>query len=175
MLHTFRTLLILFIFCFLFISCGKQNVKNTKCPLTIEQAPTIAGIRLRMSRDEVKALFPTYDLPSRDKVVIENPSNVPGIDEIELTFADNRVKSFSAGYEPSRWRNLTEFIDDMRGKLNLQYLADEEEKPTQFESETFKSRMIHCRNFSVSIGGFHLDGGLKSGYIVYVHDRASSK
>ncbi len=147
-----------------------KTVKKPKCSLTIEQAPSIAGIKLRMSREEVKALFPSYIIPSSNEVSIENPSKLPGIEEIMLTFENNRVKRFSVNYQDNRWRNLTEFIDDMREKLNLQYLASEEKEPSQFESETVKTRIIHCKDFSVGIGGFYLGGGLKSNYRVDVSD-----
>lgn len=150
-------------------------VKKPKCSLTLEQSPNIAGIKLRMSREEVKALFPSYIIPSSKEVSIENTSNLPDIEEVMLTFENNRVKRFSVSYQDKRWRNLTEFIDDMREKLNLQFLAKEEEEPTQFESETVKTRMIHCKDFSVAVGGFHLGGGFNSSYRVDVFDRTSSK
>ncbi|HEX8286721.1 MAG TPA: hypothetical protein VF556_01920 [Pyrinomonadaceae bacterium] len=175
MTHSLKSLLIILFASFLFVSCGKENARKSKCSLTIEQSPTIGGLRLRMSREEIKALFPDYSLPTDNKVKINNPSNLPDIEVVSLEFENNRVKSFSVAYQDKNWRNLTEFIENMREKLNLQYLADEEEKPDEFETETLKSRMISCRDFAVSIGGFDSVGGSKAGYIVYVHDYASNK
>jgi hypothetical protein len=100
------------------------------CTLTLAGSPTINGLRLGMTSDEVLALFPgikqdaeVQDSLSRPPSTLgvssfvvrpsryESKDKFPGITQISFTLLDGRVYSISIGYKGPEYSHVDKFVE----------------------------------------------------------------
>jgi hypothetical protein len=113
------------------VSQATNNTSQTKCTLTESSAPTVRGLRLGMSAQELLALFPNITRKKEMKDAIEQAKSATGSEAVYLGFdpatdGDARqfagVDSVSAGFYKARvvdlnlqyagatWKNIDEWI-----------------------------------------------------------------
>lgn len=153
-------------------SLGCKKAK-TKCPLTVQQAPAIHGIRLGMTPAELNAVLPESSLSdssggrfANTKIKVEGDSHpeLKGIKEIEISFFEGTIDGVNVTYEDSgEWSSPEEFRAKMYDSLNLPYEDD-----FMGPNDT-GSRMMWCKDFYVSVGMLQL--GRMNIPRIYMHDK----
>jgi len=133
------------------------------CALTLSAAPSVNGLKLGMTPDEVLALFPgskddpevRSDLakaPSRfgtsglmvrpDKFA--NKAEFSGVSQITFTLLDGRVATLHIGYNGPQWPHVDKFVEKFVQGTNL--------PPVEFW-ETFEGtdnlKILKCVEFEV--------------------------
>lgn len=139
------------------IGCKKAK---TKCPLTVQQAPAIHGIRLGMTPTELNTVFPELSLSdssggrfANTKIKVQGNSHpeLKSIKEIEIGFFEGTIDKINLKYEDSgEWSSPEEFRAKMYDSLNLPYEDD-----FMGPNDT-GSRMMWCKDFYVSVGMLQL-------------------
>ena len=118
---------------------GEQRPQSV-CALTEATAPSVRGLRLGMSTEQVLALFPgsarrrelrdtveraktssseetTY--LSFDAVTDSSGDRLAGIDSVAVGFTKGRVTEFTFTYSGPTWRNVDEWIAKLSESLKL--------------------------------------------------------
>jgi hypothetical protein len=121
-------------------SFGATNAvaKNTHCGLSRAVEPSLYGIHLGMSLDDIVSLFPeAVDQTSvaralessksskragSMRMLIENRTGNPNLKEVErlfFQFHNRRLFSLAVQYHSPQWENTEEFVDQRRELLNV--------------------------------------------------------
>lgn len=147
-----------------------SSQEKMPCTLTLAGAPTVNGLRLGMTTDEVLAVFPgskeDVDLrpslsrpPSQfgqtsfvirpDKY--ESKANFAGISQISFSFLDARVSNFSLGYNGPEYPHVDELVEKFVQGTTLPGLSQWD--PYAGMDNTMK--VLKCAGFEVNafIGG----------------------
>ncbi len=112
--------------------------EKVPCTLTLAGAPTISGLRLGMTAEEVLALFPGSKEDSEVHSNLSRPptqfgqssfvirpekfssrENFPGINQITFTFLDGRVSSLTFGYNGPEYSHVDKFVAKVVAGTNL--------------------------------------------------------
>ncbi|HEY0546531.1 MAG TPA: hypothetical protein VGC91_14225 [Pyrinomonadaceae bacterium] len=117
---------------------AQTNTAESPCALTVAQAPSINGLRLGMTVEEVLARFPGS---SEDKSIAadraraaakfgagtftiipekySSKSEFAGITQLNFRYIDGRIYSLRAGYNGPEWKSVDEFIAKFSEASNL--------------------------------------------------------
>lgn len=115
-----------------------QSEAPAKCSLTLNQSPTIRGLKLGMDVEEVLRQFPGSSNDGQIRTAIawadkqfgvarfSAPTHQPlpesrfaGINGLSFEFLDGRLSSLWVQYAGPEWRSVDEFISRLSGPLNL--------------------------------------------------------
>jgi len=154
-----------------FSQATTQPSGQSKCTLTSNQSPTIRGIRLGSSTEQVLTLFPGSREKPDVKSALEATERSPnygvvrlsfqpfyypspakeafaGIDFYSVTLFDDRVTEISVRYNGSGsypkgpfWRSVDDFIAKLSGAYNLPNAKDWE--------GTSDTRSLRCADFVI--------------------------
>lgn len=150
--------------CFAFLT-GSQTPSgssaNSKCTLTREQSPEIRGIRLGMSAEQLRRLFPESNNQQTITDAIANAKKVEsygesrltlqpdprtpnprfaGVNFISVELLDERVTRFSVQYVGPEWNNVQEFVAKLSEGLKL---------PTGFSEGNDSYSNLKCDGFKI--------------------------
>ncbi len=113
-------------FAFFILLFSINSYGQTKpCDLTLKDSPTIRGLKLGMSFEQVKNLYPSASLftdwASLDKNKIANSAFSKNLESIHIDFSKlNEVNEISFSYDDSvKWDSSAEFTDAISPSLNL--------------------------------------------------------
>lgn len=146
--------------------------EKTPCTLTLAGAPTINGLRLGMTSDEVLVLFPG----SKDDAEIRSSLSRPptqfgtagfvvrpdrfeskekfaGINQITFTLLDGRVSSFTVGYNGPEYSHVDKFVEKFVEGRNLPADAWEPYVGMDNQLKILKCSEIEIRVFAGGPGG----------------------
>jgi outer membrane protein TolC len=137
------------------------------CPLTIEQAPSIGGLRLGMTTAEAKMLFPSLKLSPPDKVGVTNAvinrnemtgnQFFDGVQVVLLQFAADRLYFIHVGYPvTNKWNSKDEFVSAIAQKLNF----SGEWKPFYNWQDKNVRDLADLRSVGIECTGFRLSAGI---------------
>ena len=141
-----------------------------ECAFTREQAPAIGGLRLGMTRDQVRALVPGIKISAPNELGVEHAElksgdlgNLPaaqtffeGAQGVSLEFTDGML-SFIRVFYPvtSKWESKDEFLTTMAPKFNLhgnwKPFYDWANKDVR-DAEDLRDLAIECTGFRLSVG-----------------------
>ena len=113
-----------------------QTQEKVPCTLTLNGSPSINGLRLGMTPDEVLALFPGSKddaeveamrpaSPLGESELLIRPAKYnlqdqfPDITQISLNLLDGRVQEFRISYKGPKWRHVDEFVAKFVKGTNL--------------------------------------------------------
>ena len=147
------------------------------CPLSIQQAPPIGGLRLGMSVNEALSIFPSLKLSPPDKVGVSNAMLnrselagnrfFEGVQALLLQFIEGRLYFIHVGYPVTdRWKSSDEFISHITEKLNVygewKPFYNWQDKNVR-DAADLRSAAIECTGFRLSAGiGIEGVGGTQS-------------
>lgn len=135
-----KRVMALFTLLFLTVSAYSQTPANSRCSLTAANAPSVRGLRLGMTTDELLALFPggakRKDLKdtiekakaatSRDVVYISfNPASdsgkaqFDGVDSVGAGLLRGRVTDLSVVYIGATWTSIDVWVAKLSEAFNL--------------------------------------------------------
>lgn len=134
-----------------------------RCTLTLAQSPTIRGVKLGMTAEEVLALFPgrsenptiraaLNDAPKAFGVarfgvsISRDDKPFDGVNQFDFEFLDNQLTSFYLGYNGPEWKNVDEFISRLSSSLKMP--AVDYWEPHSLETN-YKS--VKCAGFDVRV------------------------
>lgn len=108
------------------------------CTLTLSTVPSIKGTRLRMTTDEVLALFPGAKIDPQISAELSRPPRQFGVsslmirpekyeskdqytevNQITLTFLDGRVSKLHVGFNGPEWSHVDKFVAKFVEGTNL--------------------------------------------------------
>ena len=112
--------------------------EKSECGLTLDAAPNIKGLKLRMTTDEVLALFPGAKNDPQISAELSRPPRQFGIgnlmvrpekyeskaqytevNQITLTFLDGRVSKVHVGFNGPEWPHVDKFVAKFVEGTNL--------------------------------------------------------
>lgn len=143
-----------------------RTTPASTCALTIEQAPSIGGLRLGMSAEQAVALFPSLKLSPPDKVGVSNGilsrndlsrnQFFEGVQTVLLQFTEGRLFFIHVGYPvTNQWNSKDEFITTIAQKLNIngdwKPFYNWQDKNVR-DLESLRSVGIECAGFRLSAG-----------------------
>lgn len=142
---------------FILVCAIAASAQEGHCNLQLKQAPTLRGLRLGMSTEQVRAVFPKLSIPSADQNGFasalggfsDEPGANAGVSAIYLSFFDNRLVRFSVQYNNSvQWDSPARFSTKVSESLHL---------PDLWVSGNNSLRTLSCDGFevetSISSGG----------------------
>lgn len=147
-------------------STPSRTTPASTCALTIAQAPSIGGLRLDMSVDEAKALFPSLQISPPDKVGVSNAilnrsdlarnQFFEGVQTVLLQFSEGHLFFIHVGYPlTNRWESKDEFLSVISQKLNIngdwKPFYNWQDKNVR-NTEDLRSVGLECVGFRLSIG-----------------------
>jgi hypothetical protein len=121
-------------------SSGYGLAAQSRCALTESNAPTIRGLRLGMTFDQVVALFPGSSRRKEMRDAIEKAKAAPagevaylgfdaasdgakdqfaGIDSVQVGLSKGRVVDFTVQYVGPSWSNIDEWVTKLSETLGL--------------------------------------------------------
>ena len=140
--------------------------KKTVYPLTLAQSPTINGLRLGMTPEQVLALFPGSKTDKDVQRDLNSPPSRFGVSsfmikpakystktkfdrvtQIIFTLFDGRVSTIYVGYDSPVWEHVDEFVTDFSKGRNLP-AADEWEAYVGMDTQL---KTLNCKEFEVSL------------------------
>lgn len=111
---------------------------KSTCELALAQAPVVNGLKLRMTPDEVLALFPGSKEDSQVRSDLSRPPNqfggssflirpakyeskdkYAGISQITLALLDGRISNFYVGYNGPEYSHVDKFVAKFTEGTNL--------------------------------------------------------
>jgi len=141
-----------------------------KCPLKLSQAPSVGGLRLGLSVDEARALFPSLKVSATDDAGVvqatlqtselnyraESRSYFEGVETVALEFAGGRLSFIRVNYPATnRWGSTDEFLAVIAEKLNLQgnwkRFYDWENKSIR-DVKGLRDQALECDGFRIVVG-----------------------
>ena len=145
-------------------------VPVTECASMPEQAPEIGGLRLRMTKDQVRALVPGMKIGAVNEYGVElaelksvDLANLPaartffdGVQGVSLEFTDGLL-SFIRVFYPvtSKWESKDEFLSTVAPQFNLRGnwkpFYDWENKDVR-DAEDLRDVALECKGFRLSVG-----------------------
>lgn len=137
-----------------------QTLENksapTPCPLTVKDSPTVRGLRLGQSYDQLREVLPPrFDLSDEPneygvtRVVltylsVASGKQLEGIDLISLTYFDNLLVDIKIDYQRSvEWQSNLHFVSAVVEQLKLPRNGWEEKDPSY----------LVCQDFGIEISG----------------------
>jgi len=145
---------------------------QSKCPATEADSPSVRGVRLGMTLDQVLALFPAAIKRKEAKPVIEKAKaansgetvyisfdpatdsgkqQFVGVDAVSVGTYKGRVVDFSVQYLGPTWKNIDDWIGKLSEAFNLplaqEWLAGQNESP---------NKVLKC-------GGIEIEGAVQGG------------
>jgi hypothetical protein len=112
-----------------------QETPAAVCHLTLEQAPALRGFHLGQSLHDVLTHFRRFDLPPTDpcgsltlnfnapygtlREYALRPEEFAGIQQLKLTFVDNKLTFVQLFYDSFPWRNMDEYLAQLSSSLHL--------------------------------------------------------
>ena len=137
------------------------------CPLTVNQAPSIGGLRLGMTTAEAKMLFSSLKLATPDKVGVTNAvinrneltgnQFFDGVQVVLLQFAADRLYFIHVGYPvTNQWNSKDEFLSIIAQKLNV----SGEWKPFYNWQDKNVRDLADLRSVAIECTGFRLSAGI---------------
>ncbi len=136
------------------------------CSMVMDQAPLINGLRLRMTPEQVLALFPGSSEDAALRSAIAKPASkfgvgsfvlkpdryqskekFSGVLHINFTLLDGLVSSFSVGYNGPEWPDVDKFVEKFTTGTNLP-AADSWEPYPGLETQM---KTLSCREFGIQI------------------------
>ncbi|HEX8176563.1 MAG TPA: TolC family protein [Pyrinomonadaceae bacterium] len=144
-----------------------RNTPVVTCPLTIEQAPNIGGLRLGMSYAQASMIFPSLKLSPPDRVGVSNAvlnrnditrnQFFEGAQAILLQFMEDRLYFIHVGYPvTNRWNSKDEFLSAIAQKLNI----SGEWKPFYNWQDKNVRDLADLRSMGIECAGFRLSAGI---------------
>jgi hypothetical protein len=144
---------------FIFVCAIAAPAQEGRCNLKLTQAPTLRGLRLGMSTEQVRAVFPKVSIPLADEngsasgfaafssEPDANAVNFKGVSAIYLSFFDNRLVRFSVQYDGSvQWDSSARFSTKVSESLRL---------PDLWVSGSGGSRKLSCDGFEVETNSYN--------------------
>lgn len=136
----------------------------------LRQPPRLLGLRLRMSADEVRAVFPRLQLPAPNDLGVagatlhaDDIATGPGaspefehVADLALEFTDGRLSYLRLGYPVTmRWTSMDQFVARVADWLDLpggwKRLYDRDDKSFR-DIEDFRDQALECESFRISAG-----------------------
>jgi hypothetical protein len=145
---------------------NKPEVPNKAiCTLPVTQAPNVGGVKLRMSLDEMLALFPGSREDPDVRTALSTPpsqfgvtsflihpdrygsaAKFAGIREITFSLLDGRVSTFNLGYYPLELKHVDEFVTKVAQDFNLP-ATDAWEPYVGLDNQL---KLLKCDGFEIS-------------------------
>jgi hypothetical protein len=162
---------------------SNTNQEKQPCTLTLAGAPTLNGLRLGMTKDEVLDAFPGSKDDPEVKSFLERPASQFGVSElllrpatykpkeaeaapkvgdvnrVTMSFLDNRVSSLNVGYNGPAYSHVDRFVEKIVKETNLPAL-EQWEAYVGFDNQL---KTLTCSEFEVRV----FAGG-KGGNLNYV-------
>lgn len=135
-----------------------------QCKLNVAQLPTLRGLRLGMTTEQVRSVFPGMqseakgDLGQINTSVSRDYSGTNGpifkdIYGIDFTFFDNKLVDFTIQYDYSvHWDTLESFIAKVSESLRL---------PNLWENEGGFSKKLKCDGFIIRANNINRAGAIR--------------
>lgn len=119
---------------------GQVLAQSNQCQLKVGQSPSVRGLKLGMTLDEVLAVFPagredeyirnaisdSPAFPNFDVVsfvvgpaLYANKERFAGIESLYFGFVDRRMVRYEVGYRQPPWPRLDEFVDKVAAAFGL--------------------------------------------------------
>jgi hypothetical protein len=136
------------------------------CDLTLDQAPVINGLILRMTPEQVLALFPGSKDEAEVRSTLARPASqfgvsgflirpakygskdkFAGISQIIFTLLDGRVSSFSVGYNGPQWPHVDKFVAKFTEGTDLPAI-DQWEAYVGLDNSL---KILNCTDFEVRV------------------------
>jgi outer membrane protein TolC len=141
-----------------------------RCALNRAQAPDVGGLRLGLSLEEVRALFPTLIVPPPDEFgvadaflagpeLFEQTARKPffaGAVSLALEFLDGKLTYIAVGYPlTNQWESNDAYVASVARKLNIpgqwKPFYDVENKDVR-NLENLRDLTLECSGFRLSAG-----------------------
>lgn len=153
-------------------SIGSQE--KVPCTLAMASAPEIKGLKLRMTPDEVLALFPGSKDDPELRTELSKPPGQFGnssfvirpakyesskekfadVTQITLTLLDGRVSNFTVGYNGPEWPHVDKFVAKVVEGTNLPAVEQwEANAGMDSQLKTLKCPDLEIRVFAGGQGG----------------------
>lgn len=136
------------------------------CDLSVNQAPVVNGLKLRMTPDQVLALFPdSNNDPQVQSSLSKPPSQFgqssfvikpakykskdksSGISQIIFTLLDGRVSTLSVGYNGPQWSHVDKFVAKFTEGTNL----PAEDQWEAYVGMDTQLKTLKCTDFEISV------------------------
>jgi len=136
------------------------------CSLTMAQAPSLGGLKLGMTVDQMLALFPGSREDNEIRATLSRPASAFGvtnfiirpsmystkarfvrISQINIAFLDGRLSNFYAGFNGPEWKHVDEFVKSFSTGTNLPP-ADAWEAYVGMDTQL---KTLRCKEFEISI------------------------
>lgn len=171
---------------------GSTTQEATPCTLTLVGAPTVNGVRLGMTADEVVALFPGSKTDPAVSAALAKPAGqfgtlgfviqpdkytskdpqaqtpVGGITRINFTLLDGRVWNFTASHNGPEWPHVDKFVSKFVEGTSLPPV-DQWQPYAGMESQL---KVLSCKEFEVRVFSGGQGGNLN---YVLVRDKIAEK
>lgn len=136
------------------------------CTLTMAQAPSVGGLKLGMTMEQMLALFPGSREDGEIRTILSRPANAfgvininirperyaskakfAGISQINIALLDGRISNFYVGYNEAEWNHVDEFVTKFARGTSL---------PAPHAWEAYvgmdnQLKTLKCKNFEISI------------------------
>jgi len=145
---------------------SNTNQEKQPCTLTLAGAPTINGLRLGMTTNELFALFPGSQDDAELQASVSKPANkfggssfviqpgkygskerFLGIGRISISLFDQRVSGLYIGYDGPKWPHVDKFVAKFVEGTNLP-------APDQWESYPgmdTQMKTLRCKGFEIRL------------------------
>lgn len=144
-----------------------RNTSGVTCPLTLEQAPSIGGLRLGMSPAQASMIFPSLKSSPPDKAGVSNAilnrsdlsrnQFFEGVQTILLQFMEDRLYFIHVGYPvTNKWNSKDEFLSVIAQKLNI----SSDWKPFYNWQDKNVRDLADLRSMGIECAGFRLSAGI---------------
>lgn len=152
------------------------------CALTMAQSPSVGGLKLGMTVEQMLALFPGSREDNDIRATLSRPANAfgvtnfiirpekyaskakfAGISQINVALLDGRISNFYVGYNETEWKHVDEFVTKFSRGTSLP-APDAWEAYVGMDNQL---KTLKCKNFEISI--FAGGTGTKVNY-VKMHD-----
>lgn len=121
-----------------FSQTPSSSAAKSVCSLTREQGPEIRGVRLGMSMEQLKTMFPdemnrrkivdavaeskqgeNYGAGRLDLPIDRADARWKGVNYLSIRFVDERVTSITISYVGPEWKNADQFVAKLSDGLRL--------------------------------------------------------
>ena len=139
---------------------------QASCTMKVAQVPSIGGLRLGMTPDEVLALFPGSREDAEVRAAVAAPARgmgvsgfsikpekysskakFAGVSQITFTLIDGRVSSFNVGYNGPEWKHVDQFVTKFSEGSKLPPASAWE----AYVGMDTQLKTLKCRDFEISI------------------------
>jgi hypothetical protein len=164
---------------------GSSAQEKTPCTLNMSQAPTIKGLKLGMTPDEVLALFPGSKDDSEVRSELARPANLGAsslfikpskyggdkftdIVQVTAKFLDGKVSNLMVGYNGPEWPHVNKFVAKFIEGTSLP-AVDQWEAYVGLDNQL---KILSCTDFEVRVFAGGPGGNLN---YVQMQDREADK